>query len=461
MMKWRKYLASHWDRLMPENTRLLVLAGIHGMKDGRLGGREDREDGFVEDSRSQLRVLQRAKAAEIAEKKITMDVEDVGRHDDLGQLGEAVRQFRPTVLVLAFCWSKESQLNDVLRAAGIYTAMTLREERAQITESRLVELDQGQEDVVRKIADQKSRNIFLWGSSGTGKTLMLVEALLMKISQYRREGRRVKVIVSSFLAYSDEDSLMVDFKQRYLTSLVDKENVSFVTTRALCQQVGVEYDLYQPQSTLTSLLHRLADPDCLTLLLLDETPPDARGEQGADWSAFQPCPTVDWMIALRPEGVSWTGHRVTPPADQELVLSHHLLTPHRNCHQISQLARWIKDHYPGYDLSPAEDVEAALLPRGRLPLWIQRSGEESDVAMLQLVKKDYIQAETVTVLHGKNRPSEEARAWCEGQGWGYVDEAMINGSEAQCVVLLGAEFCTETVSRGRNLLVVVTSLGEG
>ena len=254
---------------------------------------------------------------------------------------------------------------------------------------------------------------------------------------------------------------MVDFKQRYLTSLVDKENVSFVTTRALCQQLGVEYDRYQPQSTLTSLLHRLADPDCLTLLLLDETQPDARGEQGVDWSAFQPCHTVDWMIALRPAGGSETGYRVTPPADQELVLSHHLLTPHRNCHQISQLARWMKDHYPGYYLSPAEDVEAALLPRGRLPLWIQRSGEESDVAMLQLVKEDYIQAETVTVLHAKNRPSEEARAWCEGQGWGYVDQAMIYGSEAQCVVLLGAQVYPETVSRGRNLLVVVTTLGEG
>ena len=167
------------------------------------------------------------------------------------------------------------------------------------------------------------------------------------------------------------------------------------------------------------------------------------------------------MIALRPVGDSGTGYRVTPPADQELVLSHHLLTPHRNCHQISQLARWLNDHYPGDYLSPAEDVEAALLPRGRLPLWIQRSGEESDVAMLQLVKKDYIQAETVTVLHDMNRPSEEARAWCEGQGWGYVDYTMIRGSEAQCVVLLGAEFYPETVSRGRNLLVVVTSLGEG
>ena len=83
--------------------------------------------------------------------------------------------------------------------------------------------------------------------------------------------------------------------------------------------------------------------------------------------------------------------------------------------------------------------------------------------MLQLVKEEYIHDETVSVkvLHGKNGPNEEARAWCEGQGWGYVDEIMMVGSEAQCVVLLGAEFRTLTITRGRNLLVVVTTLGEG
>ena len=113
-------------------------------------------------------------------------------------------------------------------------------------------------------------------------------------------------------------------------------------------------------------------------------------------------------------------------------MSHQLKTPHRNCHQISQLAMWCMEHYPGYYLSTAENVSTALLPRGRLPLWIQRSWEESDVAMLQLVKEEYILDEivSVTVLHGKNRPIEEARAWCEGQGWGYVDETTMDGSEA-------------------------------
>ena len=39
-----------WEKLMPENIRLLLLAGIHGHEDGRLGDREDQDkDGFVED----------------------------------------------------------------------------------------------------------------------------------------------------------------------------------------------------------------------------------------------------------------------------------------------------------------------------------------------------------------------------------------------------------------------------
>ena len=37
MSQWRRYLVTNWERLMPARTRLLVLAGIHGCKDGARG----------------------------------------------------------------------------------------------------------------------------------------------------------------------------------------------------------------------------------------------------------------------------------------------------------------------------------------------------------------------------------------------------------------------------------------
>ena len=177
MLQWRSYLVKNWARLMLARSRLLVLTGIHGCKDGALGGREDR---FVANSRKQMVILNRTKADDIHKKEIVMGVEDIGRHSnrselDLDKLTKAVKEFDPTVILLAFTWSKKSELNDVLRAAGIYTGMVLREERAQITESRHVKLDEGQTEFIRAVAKEKPRNIFLWGSSGTGTTLLLIE----------------------------------------------------------------------------------------------------------------------------------------------------------------------------------------------------------------------------------------------------------------------------------------------
>ena len=84
----------------------------------------------------------------------------------------------------------------------------------------------------------------------------------------------------------------------------------------------------------------------------------------------------------------------------------------------------------------------------------------TDAAILQLIQKEYVTNETTTVMY-KDIPDEEASAWCKKQGWGYVREAMMFGSEDQCVVLLRARPTVEFVSRGRNLLVMVTTRGDG
>ena len=49
------------------------------------------------------------------------------------------------------------------------------------------------------MADTAPQNVFLWGYSGTGKTLFLCEALKIKLSKIRKlkkEGKKVKVIVT-------------------------------------------------------------------------------------------------------------------------------------------------------------------------------------------------------------------------------------------------------------------------
>ena len=204
---------------MQENTRLLILSGVHGNDDGRLG---DREDKFVSSCEAQVKNLQKNKSEEIEVKNIQFKVEDIGQIDindqskrelDEDKFVEAVKEFKPTVLVLAFCWSHKSELNDLLRAAGVYSTLVLREDLAQITESRHVHLDEGQEELIRRIAKEEPKNVFLWGSSGTGKTLMLCEALKIKISQLRRRGKKdVRVFVT---AMGGEEILLIKHGPKY------------------------------------------------------------------------------------------------------------------------------------------------------------------------------------------------------------------------------------------------------
>ena len=169
------------------------------------------------------------------------------------------------------------------------------------------------------------------------------------------------------------------------------------------------------------------------------------------------------MIALNPWGRdSGTAYHVTPPADQQLVLSRRLLTPHRNCLEIRQLALFLLHHYADCYLSPAEDVETTILPPGRLPLWIQRTDRESDVSVLEMVK-EYTNSRSVRVIHGYRKFGEEARVWCQEQGWRCFYDDRITGSEDECLVLMGDRDSgyLESISRGRNLLVVVTTRGKG
>ena len=50
MPNWGDFILKEWDRLMKENTKLLVLAGVHGDEDGKVGSDDKR---FISHSEKQ------------------------------------------------------------------------------------------------------------------------------------------------------------------------------------------------------------------------------------------------------------------------------------------------------------------------------------------------------------------------------------------------------------------------
>ena len=469
MLEWGEHIEENWDRLM-KNTRLLVLAGIHGKEDGGLGGNEVKgKENFVEDSELQVGRLTKKFSEDVEEKNIKLEVRDVGRHRNRHQLDEdkfvaAVKEFQPTMILLAFCWSHKSELNDLLRAAGIYSTLILREDLALITESRRVHVDKDQRNLIEKIAQEDVGNVFLWGSSGSGKTLMLCEALKMKVSQLRRQGKLdIRVIVSMMYGY---DLLKKDLTKRFSSDFATE---TFINLDDLAKELGIRIDLQNPQSMIQTFLSYLSAQRPLpssshTIFLVDEVDPRSYEEKDAgkaNWSSLQATDGVDFIIALSTFSGSKALLKVTPPTDKR-ILCQRLTTPHRNCAQISNFLKFFVQHIGGIYLSGTEDDKLAEhLPKGRLPIWVERSREVTDVQILEFIYENYVAEDSlsVTVLYSDD-PSSEAGEWCSAHGWKYLEGKHIIGSEDQCVVLLDSALVPELISRGRNLLVTVTKRGK-
>ena len=82
--------------------------------------------------------------------------------------------------------------------------------------------------------DLETRNVILWGSSGTGKTILLTEVLGMKLSYFKNENIPMKIIVSSFggSVYQPK-KLMEDMENKYLPQL-KLEKGQFIMGKDLC-----------------------------------------------------------------------------------------------------------------------------------------------------------------------------------------------------------------------------------
>ena len=135
------------------------------------------------------------------------------------------------------------------------------------------------------------------GSAGTGKTLMLSEALKIKLSKLKHRGADVKIFVTTFS--KDETELLDKYTQHYLVNMGD---ITFTNIRQLCHDLNIEYDRYEPQSTMTNVVRSLSDKytESLVILLCDEV----RCQKSSNWSNMETCHNVIWCMAINPNSYS-------------------------------------------------------------------------------------------------------------------------------------------------------------
>ena len=143
------------------------------------------------------------------------------------------------------------------------------------------------------------------------------------------------------------------------------------------------------------------------------------------------------------------------------TLTYQLFMRHRNCYEIAILLEHFIFFCEQGCLDSSQDIQLnkALLPPGRCPVWIERGRWVSDEEVLELIKRDYVfEYESVTVLHFGCHVGGNISSWCEQNNWKCIEMNEMYGCEDQVIVIFDVKgLRPEHISRAKNGLIILTT----
>ena len=196
----------------PDGSHFQIYCGNHGTEKGKVG--DEPHDTFYRAIENEITKLKkrskntfeahRIPVYNAKEKKFLGDVDLVKKnYQELAdRLFDATTnpyskdQKRHTVMVFAYCFSDYNEFKEFLQESGVISVMMVKNERGEITNGKCFKLDEKQGKLLRIIhedhleaeypKDLKVKHVFLSGSFGTGKTVVLVEICWIKINYLLR-----------------------------------------------------------------------------------------------------------------------------------------------------------------------------------------------------------------------------------------------------------------------------------
>ena len=92
--------------------------------------------------------------------------------------------------------------------------------------------------IVENVSKNMPQNIFIWGTSGTGKTLILTQILGIKRSHYKTlPGMKLNIVITSFQSFDAKSQLLKNLKVNYLKHMNDMDEVRFLTLPEVCSGI--------------------------------------------------------------------------------------------------------------------------------------------------------------------------------------------------------------------------------
>ena len=309
------------------------------------------------------------------------------------------------------------------------------------------------------------RNLILYGSSGTGKTLLLLEVLRMKVAHFKLNGLKFRIILATYDDFTTQ--LKKDMRENHNI----EQLLSIYNTRPRSMedlQMDFTFEFHKDKSVtenVNSLISALkTDQSIVSILVLDELK-IRKNQYDLRFMELQN-ENVHVHLAVSPISYSNDQFSLILPEDKD-THSERLLSKHRNSFEISllllHLKPFVEENLPNQTfISDKEDLaigETCFSSR-ILPLWIEVDDTLKDETILEEIEKElsYERKDVVflydwTLEYSKQQVVKKA---CKKNNWRFIDFKSMTGSEAGVIVLYQIpNFSIEDFSRARSQLIIV------
>ena len=391
---------------------------------------------------------------------------------DERRLVDDIKQTNPSMVVMVICYSQILCLRFLLEGAGIFSEVRMNRDLCLQSKGQILTMSETQKKFLQTMAQPENiekRIVRIEGQVGSGKTLLGIEVLKMKIAHYMRsygfspkEGKeklRAKII---FEGQGSAQMVKVQIEKELIEeigkySTIEIEILPYdITIGNFGKAIGY---LSKRESMKTLYTYQK------TILLMDECFAD--GKVIDYYTVGQPDVAIDYIQCFSYYSLGYANEPNYKEVDnyikEDIKTDHEgyegcelvwcrLLQCQRSSQQILDLANFIVRHTK---LLFPPNIQSRKSFDGCVPTWIKASGIE----FVQYAKLVLTSLKDVMLIY-KNNPDRAPREiveLCSKMNWKYASTSDITGSESSVVILyiVGGWYSYEAYTRAKHRLIVV------
>ena len=456
----REFFLEKWTFLSQfmDHGTILFIAGVHGTKEGKLSECADSLETMIRQFK-----IPKMKSIEKDMEERNIKAEFLGIHQyykniDTKEIDEVavltkIQKISPQMVVMVICYSQCLEFRFLLEEKGIFSELRMNRDLCLTSKGKILTMNQTQKGFLQNLAKPENitkREVWIEGKAGSGKTLLGIEAIKMKLAHYIR--------VYGFNA--------IQAKQQLRVIIVINHNDGYILRNQLKQELTSDIGAYSTLSiynaiiwignSVENMIENRYDYKTFkhTILMIDECL--VARYMDYQYKRVNQTLNIDYIYCAQyfDLGTKYS-EALKSQLETKNMLCCQLLDCQRSSQEIMNLTNYIARHTPNYLM---KDFPSKLSFEDSIPQWILL---EDSKTFVHYVRNNWSHPNADDVMLVYENHDEEIETLCSELKWKYCFLDTISGSEASVVIVYDHDmFEYEVFTRAKNHLIIVTTQGK-